>query len=75
MNVSLIAAAILALTTLHAAGQAPAKTAVELEAMGPQVGQRPPDFSLYDQNGRVHTLASALGGGGAMLVFFRSADW
>jgi hypothetical protein len=42
---------------------------------GPEVGQRVPDFSAIDQNGRNHTLTSIMGPKGAMLVFFRSADW
>jgi hypothetical protein len=28
-----------------------------------------------DQHGQQHTLASSMGAKGAMLVFFRSADW
>jgi peroxiredoxin len=34
-----------------------------------------PDFSLIDQAGATRTLASILGPNGAMLVFFRSAEW
>jgi hypothetical protein len=49
--------------------------APDVDALGPQVGARVPDFRLVDQNGRPHTLASAMGPKGAMLVFFRSADW
>lgn len=54
---------------------APARTAAELETLGPQAGQRVPDFSLPDQNGTARSLKSLLGPGGAVLVFFRSADW
>jgi len=46
----------------------PAKT-------GPAVGEVVPAFSATDQNGRMQTLASVMGAKGAMLVFFRSADW
>jgi hypothetical protein len=46
-----------------------------MSAIGPRVGQRVPDFSGTDQYGRQHTLASSLGAKGAMVVFFRSADW
>jgi hypothetical protein len=46
----------------------PAKT-------GPAVGEVVPAFSATDQNGRPQTLASVMGAKGAMLVFFRSADW
>jgi hypothetical protein len=42
---------------------------------GPAVGQPVPDFSLQDQEGRTQTLKSVSGPTGAMLVFFRSADW
>jgi hypothetical protein len=42
---------------------------------GPEVGQRVPAFSARDQEGRNHTLESIMGPKGAMLVFFRSADW
>ncbi len=47
----------------------------DVQALGPQVGSRVPDFSLSDQNGDPHTLRSVMGPKGAMLVFFRSADW
>jgi hypothetical protein len=46
----------------------PAKT-------GPMVGEVVPAFSATDQTGRTQTLASVMGTKGAMLVFFRSADW
>lgn len=48
---------------------------IDLSKLGPQVGQRVPDFSLKDQSGKVRTLKSIMGPKGAMLVFFRSADW
>ena len=34
-----------------------------------------PAFSATDQAGRTQTLATVMGAKGAMLVFFRSADW
>jgi peroxiredoxin len=34
-----------------------------------------PDFTLRDQNGQPHSLKSLLGPKGALIVFFRSADW
>jgi hypothetical protein len=46
-----------------------------LARLGPQVGQRVPDFSLPDQDGRTRDLTSVAGPNGTMLVFFRSADW
>jgi hypothetical protein len=48
---------------------------VDVSRLGPQVGERVPDFSLRDQNGRMQTLQSIMGPKGAMLVFVRSADW
>ena len=42
---------------------------------GPTVGEVVPAFSATDQTGRIQTLASVMGTKGAMLVFFRSADW
>ena len=42
---------------------------------GPDVGQQAPAFSAKDQEGRNQTLKSVMGPNGAMLVFFRSADW
>ncbi len=42
---------------------------------GPAVGSRMPDFALQDQDGKPRTLASLLGPRGAVILFFRSADW
>ena len=42
---------------------------------GPDVGHEVPPFSAVDQHGRAQTLQSIMGPNGAMLVFFRSADW
>jgi hypothetical protein len=42
---------------------------------GPEIGQQVPAFSAQDQDGRTQTLKSIMGPNGAMLVFFRSADW
>lgn len=55
------------------AGQAP--PAVDTSKVGPQIGAVVPAFSGTDQFGKPHTLASVMGPKGAMLVFFRSADW
>jgi hypothetical protein len=48
---------------------------IDVSKLGPQVGERVPDFSLRDQTGRTQTLQSITGPKGAMLVFVRSADW
>ena len=42
---------------------------------GPDVGQQVPAFSAQDQEGRNQNLKSIMGPKGALLVFFRSADW
>ena len=57
------------LTTIGAA-QTP-----DPQALGPKVGERVPEFSLPDQHGTVRSLRSTLGPNGAVLVFYRSADW
>ncbi len=51
------------------------RTPIEVALLGPQIGERVPDFSLPDQNGRVRTLESILKRNGAMLLFHRSANW
>ena len=60
--------AVAALTVVSA--QAP-----DPRTLGPKVGERVPDFSLPDQHGATRTLRSTLGPKGAVLVFYRSADW
>lgn len=42
---------------------------------GPAVGSRVPQFRALDQFGNEQTLASVVGEKGAVLLFFRSADW
>lgn len=51
------------------------RTRIDVSKLGPQVGERVPDFKLVDQTGKVQTLQSIMGRRGAMLVFVRSADW
>ena len=48
---------------------------VDVNTLGPQVGQKALEFRLADQNGQMQTLKSVAGSKGTMLVFFRSADW
>ena len=48
---------------------------VNVSKLGPQVGATVPDFNLADQQGRKRTLQSVMGPKGAMIVFYRSADW
>ena len=56
-----------------AAQQQPA--AVDTSKIGPQVGAVAPAFEGIDQFGNRRSLSSVYGSKGAMLVFFRSADW
>lgn len=51
------------------------RTPVDVSSLGPRVGERVPGFNLRDQAGRTWTLPSVMGPRGAMLVFYRSADW
>lgn len=78
-SLTLIFLALLTVCWTDAAesGQTPAtgRQKVDVSKLGPQVGQRVPDFSLRDQTGRMQNLQSVMGPRGAMLVFFRSADW
>jgi peroxiredoxin len=48
---------------------------IDVSKLGPQVGQTIPDFTLPDQHGTKRTLQSIMGPKGAMIVFYRSADW
>lgn len=51
------------------------RQAIDVAALGPQVGDKVPDFSLHDQFGEIQTLESIMGEQGAMIVFHRSANW
>jgi hypothetical protein len=42
---------------------------------GPRIGEKVPDFSLPDQNGKQWSLHDLMGPQGLLLVFVRSADW
>jgi hypothetical protein len=66
---------LLAVIVLGAAVVAGQSSAIDPSRIGPGIGTQVPEFSGTDQFGRTHTLASSLGPQGAMLVFFRSADW
>jgi hypothetical protein len=69
-----VTAVVMALgLSVGTAGQQP--STVDVNRLGPQVGTAVPPFSLQDQTGRLQTLQSVMGAKGAILVFFRSADW
>lgn len=42
---------------------------------GPEVGERIPDFAGLDQHGVRRTFDQIKGPNGALVFFFRSADW
>ena len=71
-SVAFAAAAVMLLGVSMAAQE---REPIDVSALGPQVGERVPDFSLPDQHGRVRTLQSIMGEKGAMILFHRSADW
>ena len=60
---------------VSALAQTPPRPKIDVSKLGPQPGDRVPDFSLKDQNGQTQTIQSIMGPKGAMLVFLRSADW
>jgi peroxiredoxin Q/BCP len=49
--------------------------AADVSTIGPKVGDAVADFELPDQTGTSRKLSSLIGPKGAMLVFYRSADW
>jgi cytochrome oxidase Cu insertion factor (SCO1/SenC/PrrC family) len=53
----------------------PVASTPDVTTLGPQVGEKVPDFALPDHRGRRHTLSSLMGPKGLVLVFSRSADW
>jgi len=67
--------AALALGLLSAPLGAQTRQKIDVSRLGPQVGEKVPDFSLKDQNGNTRTLQSIMGSKGAMIIFVRSADW
>lgn len=71
LSLFIVSGLVAAVTGL--AGQAP--PTVDTSKIGPQVGAVAPAFTGTDQFGKPQSLATAMGPKGAMLVFFRSADW
>ena len=66
-------------TPARTAGQAGAAVStavpVDIDALGPQLGDLVPGFTLLDQHGQPRALTSLMGPNGAIIVFFRSAAW
>ena len=48
---------------------------MKVDDLGPKIGDVAPDFEAPDQHGVARRLSALLGPKGAMLVFYRSADW
>ena len=67
--------ALLSAGSLDGSQAAQRRQKLDVSKLGPQVGQRVPDFNLRDQSGALRNLQSIMGPRGAMLVFVRSADW
>lgn len=67
--------ASLTATTMLQQPSGPPPAVPDVTKLGPQVGEKVPDFSLSDQHGRTRTLSSLMGPKGLILVFNRSADW
>lgn len=72
---TVLVAACLALVIGVAGVRPVAAQEVDVSRLGPQAGDRLPDFSKRDQNGDEHTLSSIMGPNGAIFVLSRSADW
>ena len=77
MMTTLTRTGAVALTLLLLGTTTAAQTAAtpDISKLGPQVGTTVPPIEGVDQSGKPRSLASTNGPKGAMLVFFRSADW
>jgi hypothetical protein len=72
-----LASALFIAAVVTTTGQQPSAPSpvADVQTIGPQVGARVPSFTLTDQTGHARSLESLMGPKGAILVFFRSADW
>ena len=66
-----LAAAAVACAALGSAVAAPPPE----EKTGPKVGEKAPEFTLKDQDGKDRALKDLLKDGPVALVFYRSAAW
>ena len=73
--VGLAGAALLACPALAQNGFDEIPQGDENLATGPEVGERIPDFAALDQHGVRRTFDDIKGPNGALIFFFRSADW
>jgi peroxiredoxin len=74
MTNATIALLLIGLLAAPAAAQN-APDRIDVERLGPQVGQAVPEFRLMDQRGRMTSRDDIMGPNGAMIVFSRSLDW
>ncbi len=72
--VAVVAAFAASSSARQQSGAAPSGTP-DVKTLGPQEGEKIPDFNLRDQYGEMRTLASLMGPKGLVLVFNRSAQW
>jgi len=70
-----LANAALLLTAITSMALAQERTPVDVSKLGPQVGERIPEFTLPDQDGQLQSLESVRGPNGSLILFHRSADW
>jgi hypothetical protein len=66
---------LLAVLLATAAARAQQPPTIDVTALGPKMGETAPDFTAPDQHGTTRRLSDLLGPKGALLVFYRSADW
>ena len=71
----LLAAALLALPVLAQNEFTDVPDGDKNMTTGPEIGERIPDFSALDQHGVRRSFDDIKGPNGALVFFFRSADW
>ena len=71
----IVVAGVVCITSGSMSMSAQDREPIDVSSLGPQVGEKVPDFVLPDQHGTMQTLDSIMGEQGAMIVFHRSADW
>jgi len=65
-----------AFSPLFSQSQSPESEATpDFAHLGPAAGSMMPDFRVPDEHGNPHRLKDLLGPNGALILFFRSADW
>jgi cytochrome oxidase Cu insertion factor (SCO1/SenC/PrrC family) len=75
MKVAIASAFSIALLALTSGPAKPPADDGALPAVGLEIGQPAPAFSLRDQFGHEQSSSTLKGSKGTVLLFFRSADW